>query len=108
MTSKVQNDLARIESDVKGKVDLTRNNEDVIHQVVEHWLVNVDNIRNKTAELHHEAGEINVPLKGRQSACHRLSVESKKNLVVVNELLDEGRNFSNVSNPGPTMGSGAF
>ncbi|KAF6169726.1 hypothetical protein GIB67_004118 [Kingdonia uniflora] len=98
---KVQNNLVRLETDLKAKVDLARNNGDVIHQVVEQWLDNVDNVRNEMKELHNEAREINHPFKGRHSTCHRLREESKKKVVVIDELLVEGRSFSSVSNPAP-------
>ncbi|KAF6169697.1 hypothetical protein GIB67_004089 [Kingdonia uniflora] len=101
LQSKVQNDIARLETDVKGRVKLARNNGDVIHQVVEQWLDNVDKVRKETAELYHQAKEINFPLKGRHSAYHRLGEESKKKVVVIDELLVEGRSFSGVSNPAP-------
>ncbi|KAF6169727.1 hypothetical protein GIB67_004119 [Kingdonia uniflora] len=98
---KVQNDLVRLETDVKAKVDLARNNGDVIHQVVEQWLENVDKVRNEMKELHNEAREINHPFKGRHSACYRLGEESEKKVVVIGELLVEGRRFSSASNPAP-------
>ncbi|KAF6145509.1 hypothetical protein GIB67_026190 [Kingdonia uniflora] len=98
---KVQNDLVMLETDVKAKVDLARNNGDVIHKVVEQWLDNVAKVRNEMNELHHEAEKINSCFKGRHSACHRLCEESEKKVVVVDELLVEGRSFSIVSNPAP-------
>ncbi|KAF6159106.1 hypothetical protein GIB67_032723 [Kingdonia uniflora] len=101
LQSKVQNDLVRLEADVKGKVDLARNNGDAIHQVVEQWLDNVDKVSKETAELHNKAEKINSCFKGRHSACHRFGEESKKKVVVVNELLDKGRSFSSVSDPAP-------
>ncbi|KAF6173130.1 hypothetical protein GIB67_020213 [Kingdonia uniflora] len=100
---KVQNDLVRLETDLKAKVDLARKNGDVIHKVVEQWLDNVAKVRNEMNELHHEAEKINSCFKGRHSACHRLCEESEKKVVVVDELLVEGRSFSIVSNPAPAF-----
>ncbi|KAF6169710.1 hypothetical protein GIB67_004102 [Kingdonia uniflora] len=95
LQTKVQN-LFRLEDDIKGKVNLARDN--VIHKVVEQWLVNVERVRSEIAELLCEAGKNNISIKGQRSACHRLGEESEMKL---DELLAEGRSFSSVSDPAP-------
>ncbi|KAF6143634.1 hypothetical protein GIB67_012433 [Kingdonia uniflora] len=103
LQSKVQGNLLRLENDVKRKVDLARNNGDVIHDVVQHWIVEVDKFREEVVELQRQAGEIKSCFKGWCFARYRLGKESKKKIVIVDKLLIEGRHFDSVSNPGPVL-----
>ncbi|KAF6145648.1 hypothetical protein GIB67_018754, partial [Kingdonia uniflora] len=86
---KLQDDLVRLENDVKVKVELVRNNGDVIHEIVENWIVKVDKVRDEAERLSHGAVEIDSCLKGWHSARYRLGKESKKKFVIVDDLLNE-------------------
>ncbi|KAF6172969.1 hypothetical protein GIB67_006345 [Kingdonia uniflora] len=101
LQSKLQDDLVRLENDVKVKVELARNNGDVIHEIVENWMVKVDKVRDEAERLSHQAVEIDSCLKGWHSARYRLGKESKKKHAIVDELLNEGRSFNAISNPSP-------
>ncbi|KAF6169713.1 hypothetical protein GIB67_004105, partial [Kingdonia uniflora] len=98
LQSKVQDSLLMLQKDVKGEVNLARDNGDVIHNAVQHWIVKVDEVRDQVAELTHQAGQINSSLRGWRSARYRIGTESQKMIVIVEELLGEGRSFGNVSN----------
>ncbi|KAF6169740.1 hypothetical protein GIB67_004132 [Kingdonia uniflora] len=101
LQSKVQKDLLRLEHDVIGKVNLARENGEVIHEVVQQWIVQVDKVRDEVAEMCRQAGKINSCFKGWLSARYRLGKDSMKKIVIIDELLIEGRSFSSVSNPAP-------
>ncbi|KAF6143631.1 hypothetical protein GIB67_012430 [Kingdonia uniflora] len=78
-----------------------RDNGEVIHEVVQQWIVEVDKVRDEVAEMCRQAGKINSCFKGWLSARYHLGKDSKKKIVIVDELLTEGRSFSIVSNPAP-------
>ncbi|KAF6169732.1 hypothetical protein GIB67_004124 [Kingdonia uniflora] len=101
LQSKVQEDLLRLEHDVIGKVNLARDNGDVIHEVVQNWLNMVVEVRDEALILFNEAGAINSFFKVCDSASHRIGKESKEKIAIVENLLIEGRSFSSVSDPAP-------
>ncbi|KAF6168719.1 hypothetical protein GIB67_013101 [Kingdonia uniflora] len=92
--NKVQN-LLRLENEVKMKVNLARDNGDVILQVVQHWLEQVVEVQ---GEVVHQATSMNSSFEGWCYACHHLGKELEKKL---DGLLAQGNIFSSVSNPAP-------
>ncbi|KAF6152676.1 hypothetical protein GIB67_034754 [Kingdonia uniflora] len=95
--NKVQN-LLRLENEVKMKVNLARDNGDVILQVVQHWLEQVVEVQGEVEDLDHQATSMNSSFEGWCYACHHLGKELEKKL---EELLAQGRIFTSVSNPAP-------
>ncbi|KAF6169734.1 hypothetical protein GIB67_004126 [Kingdonia uniflora] len=87
LQSKVQEDLLRLEHDVIGKVNLARDNRDVIHEVVQNWLKMVIDVRDKATQLYNEARAINSCFQGWGSASHRIGKKSKEKIVIVDKLL---------------------
>ncbi|KAF6169729.1 hypothetical protein GIB67_004121 [Kingdonia uniflora] len=101
LQKKVQTDLLNLEEDVKRKVNLARDNGDVIHKVVQHWIVEVNKFREEVVELQRQDGEIKSCFKGWCFARYRLGKESKKKIVIVDKLLIEGRRFDSVATHAP-------
>ncbi|KAF6165202.1 hypothetical protein GIB67_007187 [Kingdonia uniflora] len=101
LQNKVQEDLLRLEHDVIGKVNLARDNGDVIHEVVQNWLNMVVEVRDEALILFNQAEEINSCFKGWGSTSHRIGKESKEKIAIIKNLLIEGRSFSSVSDPAP-------
>ncbi|KAF6168744.1 hypothetical protein GIB67_013126 [Kingdonia uniflora] len=97
--NKVQN-LLRLEKDVKMKVNLARDNGDVILQVVQHWLEQVVKVQGEVVDLENQARSMNSSFEGWCYVCHRLGKELEKKL---DELLAQGRIFTSVSNPVPVQ-----
>ncbi|KAF6151989.1 hypothetical protein GIB67_010563 [Kingdonia uniflora] len=98
------NDLAKVQHDVQHKVDLALSNGQVIHQIVDGWLLKVETLRNEASRLDAEVEEIASCFKGSVSARYRLGREAKKKIEPVIELLKEGANLMNnpsVSDPAP-------
>ncbi|KAF6169664.1 hypothetical protein GIB67_004056 [Kingdonia uniflora] len=98
---KVEDDLLRLENDVNGRVNLARDNGDVIHEVVQQWIVEVDKVRDEVAEMCRQAGKINSCFKGWGSSRYRLGKKSSKKIAIVEDLLTEGRSFSIAANHAP-------
>ncbi|KAF6164855.1 hypothetical protein GIB67_017058 [Kingdonia uniflora] len=101
LQKKVQTDLLKFEEDVKRKVNFSRDNGDVIHKVVDRWIEKVKKVQGKVVELQRQAGEIKSCCKGWCFAHYRLGKESKKKIVIVDELLIEGRHFDSVATRAP-------
>ncbi|KAF6137926.1 hypothetical protein GIB67_041799, partial [Kingdonia uniflora] len=62
----------------------------------QHWIVKVGEVWDEVAELARKAGEIS---SFDITARCRLGTESKKKIIIVDKLLNEGRGFCSVSNP---------
>ncbi|XP_042520069.1 uncharacterized protein LOC122093708 [Macadamia integrifolia] len=93
--------LGDLKTDVQRSVDAAHRRGEVIKVVVESWLTRVNQIESEEITLHNALEEIKGCLQGGCSGPYEVGKDAKCMIDNVNQLLNEGQQFSVFPDPSP-------